>query len=144
MKPAMISILLVMIASLCLAATATVNWQASTDPKVYGYKVYFDNHSTPPYGRHLDVGNVTSHRFENLSTQKLYCFAVTQYAYTSSHQTGYVESGYSNHQCGTIAIHDDYRGRPNYRASGADNPAPDNFPNNPLPDCGQCHSGGTP
>jgi hypothetical protein len=127
--------------SMIFLATASLNWQASTDPKTYGYKVHYANYSTPaPYPYTRDVGNVTSYTFTDLSTSKKYCFAVTLYAYTSARNTGFTESNYSNRQCGTITVHPNFANTPNYRTSGSDNPAPANYPYNPLPDCTQCHS----
>lgn len=71
-----------------------LQWDASTDVDISGYKVYYGS-SSGVYQKILDVGNATSTTLESLAPGN-WCFAVT--AYSSS----FVESGYSNEVCGSI------------------------------------------
>lgn len=71
------------------SGTATLTWDAETDPTVIGYKVYSGTTSAA-YGSPVDVGNVTSFKVINLTPGKTYFFAVTAY-----NNAGY-ESSYSN------------------------------------------------
>lgn len=72
-------------ASNALAGSATLNWNANTEPDLAGYKVYYDtlSHSgNCPAGfgsNFVDVGNVTSHVFNNLTANQTYYFSVAAY-----------------------------------------------------------------
>jgi hypothetical protein len=70
-------------------ASVVMQWDASTDPSVTGYKFYLGT-ASGVYGAGVDVGNATSYTVKNLLSGHTYYFAVT--AYNSSGQ----ESAYSN------------------------------------------------
>ncbi|HSC55754.1 MAG TPA: hypothetical protein VLC51_01050, partial [Nitrospira sp.] len=57
--------------------TASLNWDASTDTTVVGYKVYMGT-ASGVYGAPITVGNVTSYLLNNLSIATYY-FVVTDY-----------------------------------------------------------------
>ena len=71
------------------AAQITLAWDASTDPNIAGYKVYYGN-ASGSYPAAVDVGRQTSCTIANLSGGLAYYFAATEYD-----QSGQ-ESGYSN------------------------------------------------
>jgi hypothetical protein len=127
---------------LAVGATVSLNWQAGQDPSIIGYTIHYGQYSSvKPFPTMVDVGNVTGVTFTHISTNKQYCFATTQYRYSSGTR---MDSGYSNIQCGTIQPHDSRYGMPNYRVSGTPVYPPDGTPLTQLPDCTQCHSGATP
>ena len=78
---------------LALAGTATVSWNANTEPDLAGYKIYYGTSprsgSCPPggYANNIDVGNVTSHTFNNLTDGATYYFSVTAYDTSSNEST---------------------------------------------------------
>ncbi len=83
------SILLFLAVSNAHPAQVTLAWDASTDPDIAGYKVYYGNSS----GSHqtvIDVGNTTTYTILNLLDGTIYYFAATGY------NTSGIESGYSN------------------------------------------------
>ena len=133
--------LLILALTAVIGATMTINWTPGTDARQYGHKIYYSNYSgNPPFPYSVQVNdNTSSHVFSNISVSKKYCYAVSFMFYTSAHQTGSAESALSNKQCGKITVHSNFANTPNYRISGADNPAPSNYEYNPIPDCGQCH-----
>jgi len=65
--------------------TATISWNANTEPDLAGYKVYYGTsprtNSCPPGGYYdeIDIGNATSHTFNNLAKGKIYYFSITSY-----------------------------------------------------------------
>ena len=67
------------------AGTATISWNANTEPDLAGYKVYYGTsprtNSCPPGGYYdkIDIGNATSHTFNNLAKGKIYYFSITSY-----------------------------------------------------------------
>ena len=67
----------------------TLTWDASTDPDLGGYKVYYGTASRD-YDVSLDVGQWTSCTIASLQQGETYYFAVTAY------DTEISESGYSN------------------------------------------------
>ena len=71
------------------AAQVTLAWEASTDPNIAGYKIYYGN-GGGSYPTVVDVGNQTTCTIPNLAAGMTYHFAAT--AYDKSGQ----ESGYSN------------------------------------------------
>ena len=71
------------------AAQVSLAWDASTDPDVAGYKVYYGT-SSRNYQVVIDAGKNTSSTIPNLQNGTPYYFAVTNYS------TAGVESGYSN------------------------------------------------
>ena len=76
-------------ASKAHAAQVTLAWDASTDPNIAGYKVYYGN-ASGSYPTVVDAGKQTSCTVTNLSEGMAYYFAVTEYDKSSQ------ESGYSN------------------------------------------------
>jgi hypothetical protein len=107
--PVFFALLLLAIASLLIACggrsgtstmagsttsgTATLAWDAVTDPNLQGYRVYY---GTAPatysqfFGLGLDVGNVTTYTVTGLNSTTRYYFAVTAF------DTSNNESSYSN------------------------------------------------
>lgn len=88
--------------SQALAGSATVSWNANTESDLSYYKVYY---GTSPrsssctsgcYSSSLNVGNVTSYTFSNLTNGSTYYFAVTAV------DTGGLESGYSEEKSKVI------------------------------------------
>jgi len=71
------------------AASILVSWNANTEDDLAGYKVYYGTASRS-YGSGLDVGNVTSYRFDNVPLGRTYYIAVTAYD-TSNNESGYSE-----------------------------------------------------
>ena len=71
------------------AAQVTLAWDASTDPGIAGYKVYYGT-SSGNYQVVIDVGKNAGCTISNLQNDSTYYFAVTGYS------TSGVESGYSN------------------------------------------------
>jgi hypothetical protein len=67
------------------AGTATVSWNANTEPDLAGYKVYYGTSprtgDCPPdgYPNVFDAGNTTSHTFNGLTADQTYYFSVTAY-----------------------------------------------------------------
>jgi len=79
--------------TLTTTGTATLEWDAVTDPRLRGYRVYFSSTNQSNYqdpGQGLDVGNVTTHTVTGLLGNTRYFFKAT--AYDASN----VESTYSN------------------------------------------------
>ncbi|WP_162605085.1 Ig-like domain-containing protein [Geomonas oryzae] len=74
------------------ASTVSLQWDASPDTAVTGYKVYYqpDSTATPFQGAPMDVQNVTAATVNNLDPSHSYSFAVTAYDATGA------ESTYSN------------------------------------------------
>jgi hypothetical protein len=63
-------------------STATLEWTASTDTRVRGYRVYFGTASRAyrqRKGEGIDVGKVTTYQVRNLQPSATYYFAVTAY-----------------------------------------------------------------
>src|SRR4051812_45938720 len=76
-------------ASIVSAQTATLAWDASTDPAVTGYRVSFGAASRG-YTQTVDVGNVTQYTVSGLALSFDYYFAVQAYTATG------MQSAYSN------------------------------------------------
>ena len=73
-----------------LAGAAALSWNASTEPDLAGYKIYYglslrnNNCPTGGYPERIDVGKTAApekptHTFENLEEGKTYYFSVTSY-----------------------------------------------------------------
>ena len=100
------AILLLAIAGLLVACgggggggTATLTWDASVDPRVSGYRIYYGTAPRTyfqPIGQGLDVGNITSYTVTGLSSATTYYFAATAYDSLNS------ESDFSNEAHKTI------------------------------------------
>jgi hypothetical protein len=73
--------------------TITLDWDASTDSDVTGYKVYYGTASRT-YGTPIDVGNVMTCTVKGLTIGQAYFLAVT--AYVSSNE----ESDFSDEVSG--------------------------------------------
>ena len=71
------------------AAQVTMGWNASTDPRITGYKLYYGTLSKN-YHAVIDVGNKTTYTISGLPIGSTYYFAATGY------DSSGVESGYSN------------------------------------------------
>ncbi len=68
-----------------LAGSATVSWNANTEPDLAGYRIYYGTSprsGTCPTGGYpsvVNVGNVTTYTFNNLTDGATYYFSVTAY-----------------------------------------------------------------
>ena len=94
------AILLLAIAGLLVACgggggggTATLTWDASVDPRVSGYRIYYG--TAPglyfqPFREGLDVGNITTYTVTGLNRATTYYFSATAYDALNN------ESGFSN------------------------------------------------
>lgn len=69
------------------AASVLVSWNANTEDDLAGYKIYYGTASRS-YGAGLDVGNVTSYQFNDVTLGRTYYVAVTAYD-TSNNESGY-------------------------------------------------------
>ena len=72
-------------AAIAFAGSATLNWNANTEPDLAGYKVYY---GTSPrsgncpgggYASNIDVGNATSRVIGDLPEGHVYYFSLTAY-----------------------------------------------------------------
>jgi hypothetical protein len=83
------------------AGQAALAWDASPDPTVTGYFVYYGT-SSQGYSSRIDAGNLTSITVPNLTSGQTYYFAATAY------NAALVESAYSNEAStaivGTVAV----------------------------------------
>jgi fibronectin type 3 domain-containing protein len=62
--------------------TAVLRWDAVTHPGLGGYRVYYSFESFKyihELGKVIDVGDVTTHKIEGLTSGRRYYFAVTAY-----------------------------------------------------------------
>jgi hypothetical protein len=72
-------------ADIAYAGTATVSWNANTEPDLAGYKIYYGTSPRsgvcPPggYSSVINVGNVRTYTFNNLVQGVTYYFSVTAY-----------------------------------------------------------------
>lgn len=72
-------------ANYALAGTATVSWNANTESDLAGYKIYYGTSprtsSCPPgdYASSVNIGNVTSYTFPNLTNGATYYFSITAF-----------------------------------------------------------------
>jgi PKD repeat protein len=89
-------LLLLIIAVRAHAGQATLAWDASTDPKVTGYKLYYGTASRTYSPTPISVGMVTSYTVSNLTEGARYYFAVT------AHDSRGAQSAFSNEVSGTI------------------------------------------
>ncbi len=71
------------------AGSATISWDANSEPDLAGYKVYYGN-SSGNYQSQVYVGNVTSYQLSGLEAGKQYYFAVTALDFSGN------ESNFSN------------------------------------------------
>ena len=79
------------------ASQATLAWDASTQPEVTGYKIYWGT-SSGQYTGSVDVGNVTTYTVTGLNSGTTYYFVATCYTATGA------ESGYSNQVSTTTPV----------------------------------------
>jgi len=76
-----------------LAGSATVSWNANNETDLAGYKVYYGasprsgNCPTGGYPNVLNVGNVTTYTFNNLTDGSTYYFSVTAYDTSNNEST---------------------------------------------------------
>lgn len=90
----------ILIAQCALAGSATLSWDPNTEPDLAGYKIYYGTSprtGTDPkicdlcgYLDRVNVGNVTTYTFNNLTNGQTYYFSVTAY------DTSGNESAFSN------------------------------------------------
>lgn len=72
-------------ANAALAGSATLTWNANTEPDLAGYKVYYgtsartDSCPQGGYQTTLNVGNVTTYTLNNLTDGQTYYFSVTAF-----------------------------------------------------------------
>lgn len=68
-----------------LKGKATLNWNASTETDVTGYRIYYGTENRTAdcpqggYSKKIDVGNKTSYQLDNLNDNATYYFSVTSY-----------------------------------------------------------------
>ena len=80
-----------------LAGSATLHWQANTEPDLAGYRIYYGT-SSRSYGSYIPVDkDTTSYTIKNLTEGRTYYFALTAV------DTSGNESGYSQEVWKTIA-----------------------------------------
>jgi hypothetical protein len=79
------------------AATATIAWDANTEPDLAGYKLHYGTTSRN-YSNSIDVGNTTQHTLTNLEDGVTYYIAATAYDQDDN------ESGYSDELVHTTAV----------------------------------------
>jgi hypothetical protein len=91
------AISLIMI-SAAFAKQIIIAWDASTDPNVVGYKVYYGT-ASKNYGPPVDVGNRTTFALGGLSAGQTYYLSLTAYNSTGT------ESSFSNEVSGSAADH---------------------------------------
>lgn len=72
-----------------VAGSATVKWQANTEPDLKEYRIYYGKQSRS-YGAPISVGNVTSYTITGLEEGQTYYFAVTAVD-TSGNESGFSE-----------------------------------------------------
>jgi PKD repeat protein len=80
--------LLMLCATHAMAGSATLTWDAETDPRVAGYMLYYGT-TSHNYTSKINVGKSTSHVVPNLADGTTYYYAVTAY------DASLVESGFS-------------------------------------------------
>ena len=67
------------------AGSATLNWNANTEPDLAGYRIYYGTSprtgTCPPggYANNLSVGNTTSYAFNNLTDGQTWYFSLSAY-----------------------------------------------------------------
>jgi hypothetical protein len=75
------------------AGSATVSWNANTEPDLAGYKIYYGTAPrsgacpTGGYPNVQNVGNVTTYTFNNLTNGVTYYFSVTAYDTSNNEST---------------------------------------------------------
>lgn len=89
MKTLLLAACCLLLASICLAKTVNLSWDASPTPNVAGYKVYYKCNSAEPtlpfdstdasLPSPIDVGNNLSYTVEGLADEVACYFAVTAY-----------------------------------------------------------------
>ena len=60
------------------AQSATLAWDANTEPDVSGYRLYYGT-KTHTYSKTIDVGKVTTYKVAGLDVSQNYFFAVQAY-----------------------------------------------------------------
>ncbi len=76
-----------------LAGSATISWNANTESDLSGYKIYYGTSPrsgacpTGNYPNVIDVGNVTTYTFNNLTDGSTYYFSVTAYDTSNNEST---------------------------------------------------------
>ena len=67
------------------AGSTTLSWTAGTEPDLAGYRIYYGTSpragDCPPggYSKSINVGNVTTYTFNDLSDGQTYYFSLTAY-----------------------------------------------------------------
>ena len=84
-----INLTLLLFVPLLKAGSATISWDANSEPDLAGYKIYY-GHSSGNYQSQIYVGNVTSHRLTGVEEGQQYYFAVTAIDFSGN------ESNFSN------------------------------------------------
>lgn len=84
--------------NIVLAGSATITWNANTEPDLSGYKIYYgtsQRSGTDPkicglcgYASNVNVGNVTSYMVNNLTVGQTYYFSVSAYD-TSNNESAF-------------------------------------------------------
>ncbi len=83
-----IILMILVIPALALAGSATLHWQANTEPDLAGYRIYYGT-SSRSYGPYISVDkNTTSYTINNLTEGQTYYFALTAVD-TSGNESGY-------------------------------------------------------
>jgi hypothetical protein len=73
-----VSVLSGLPASAETAQNVTLIWDASTDPGIAGYRLYYGT-ASGNYSQHAEVGNATTTTVSNLTVGQTYYFVVTDY-----------------------------------------------------------------
>ncbi len=88
-----LSFFAILLAQNALAGTATISWNANTEPDLAGYKIYYGTSPrsgacpTGGYPNVQSVGNVTTYAFNNLTSGFTYYFSVTAYDTSNNEST---------------------------------------------------------
>jgi len=85
-------VFLSLVTSLAFAGSATISWQANTEPDLQEYRVYTGT-SSRTYGTPNPVGKETSYTVDNLEEGITYYFAVTAVD-TSGNESGFSQEVY--------------------------------------------------
>ncbi len=78
----LVGILLMLFGQSLFAAQLTLTWDAVTDSRLQGYKVYYGT-ASGKYTKPIDVRNVTAYQVTGLSDATTYYFGVTAYSSTA-------------------------------------------------------------
>ena len=81
-----------------------LQWSPNPETDLAGYNVYHGTQSGV-YGFPTNVGNTTTHRFDNLDQTKNHYFAVTAYDSSGNESNPVTRSAYPSSSCHPTGIH---------------------------------------